>query len=103
MKKAVCEVCGKEYGEKDRENHSWNEKWYQDEKVHWHECDICHEGRDMKEHYDNDGDKKCDDCDYPMHSIPSTGAPSIIGLVVAVMAVSACGVVLFFKKRKTAC
>jgi LPXTG-motif cell wall-anchored protein len=102
-KKAVCEVCGKEYGEKDRENHNWNEKWYQDGKVHWHECDDCHEGRNMKEHYDNDGDKKCDECGYIFGSVPNTGETPVIGIAVAVMFVVAFSAVLVFKKRRTVC
>jgi LPXTG-motif cell wall-anchored protein len=102
-KKAVCEVCGKEYGEKDRENHNWNEKWYQDGKVHWNECDDCHEGRNMKEHYDNDGDKKCDECGYMFMSVPNTGETAVIGIAVVVMFVAACGAVLVFKKRRTVC
>jgi hypothetical protein len=101
--KAICEVCGKEYGEKDRENHNWNEKWYQDGKVHWNECDDCHEGRNMKEHYDNDGDKKCDECGYIFGSVPSTGETPVIGIAVAVMFVAACSAVLVFKKRRTVC
>ena len=100
MKKAVCEVCGKEYGEKDRENHNWNEKWYQDGKVHWHECDDCHEGRNMKEHYDNDGDKKCDECGYIFGSVPGTGETPVVGIAVAVMFAVACGAVLVIKKRR---
>ena len=99
--KAICEVCGKDYGEKDSENHNWNEKWYQDGKVHWHECDDCHEGRNMKEHYDNDGDKKCDECGYMFTAVPDTGETAVIGIAVVAMFVAACGAVLVFKKRKT--
>ena len=98
-----CEVCGKDYGEKDSENHNWNEKWYQDEKVHWHECDDCHEGKDMGEHRDNNGDKKCDECGYIFGSVPGTGETPVVGIAVAVMFASACGAVLVFKKRRTVC
>ena len=38
MALAVCEGCGKEYGEKNLDNHNWDTGWTYDSTSHWHKC-----------------------------------------------------------------
>lgn len=37
-KKAVCDECGKSYGNVDPDNHNWNTTWKSDSSGHWHTC-----------------------------------------------------------------
>ena len=39
--KAVCELCGKAYGEKDPANHTGENRWTADEKTHEREWTCC--------------------------------------------------------------
>ncbi len=80
VSKAVCNVCGLEYGEKDATNHAGTESttWSSDGSSHWHECSECHEAwgdktahsfawvRDKEPGYDVAGHEvyKCSVCGY---------------------------------------
>ncbi len=38
QERAVCEVCGKEYGETNPDHHTYGTEWKSDKSSHWHEC-----------------------------------------------------------------
>ena len=54
-KKAVCSVCGEEYGELAK--HSYSSEWKSDETHHWHEC-FCGEPSEREEHVFGDWTQK---------------------------------------------
>ena len=101
--KAECTVCGKEYGE--LVPHSHGSAWVTDANEHWNECE-CGDKANKAAHVDDNGDNKCDTCDYtmPAHD-PDTppvdnpptddndglGTGAIIGIVVAAVAVAGGG------------
>ncbi len=61
-KKAVCEICGKGYGEPA--GHDYGGSWQYDESGHWKLCSRCKAKDKHRHHYDNDRDRKCNDCGY---------------------------------------
>ena len=89
VKKAVCKVCGKEYGEKDSDNHSGREEWTVTESTHeqkWSCCGkvtVSAEGHSFGEWvvikrptYSQQGIRMhtCGSCGYyETESIPATG------------------------------
>ena len=73
QEKAVCSVCGKEYG--TLANHDFASEWSKDDSNHWHKCQTegCTEERDFAEHTpDHDGHATekypilCKVCGYKM-------------------------------------
>ena len=46
--KAKCEICGAEYG--TVEGHKYAETWNFDAENHWHECEVCHDKKDVAAH-----------------------------------------------------
>ena len=46
--KAVCEVCGVEYGEKG--DHIYNTEWSTSDYSHWHTCTLCGTKKDTGSH-----------------------------------------------------
>ena len=54
-KKAVCSVCGEEYGELAK--HSYSSEWTSDETHHWHEC-SCGATSEREEHVFGDWTQK---------------------------------------------
>jgi len=64
LKQRTCSVCGDvEEEEIPALGHSYSDEWFWDETNHWHECD-CGEKSDEAAHADENGDGKCDECDY---------------------------------------
>lgn len=61
LKKAVCELCGKEYGELGA--HTYGAEWVHDANKHWRICQVCLQ---ESEHYDHifGDDNVCDLCAY---------------------------------------
>ena len=49
--KAVCELCGQEYGEKPK--HEYSEKYYNDESGHFHRCIACSAKDSVRKHTPN--------------------------------------------------
>ncbi len=47
--KAVCEVCGEEYGELDPDNHNLSDEWSYEDGKHYHECIDCGKHLDEEE------------------------------------------------------
>ena len=45
--------------------HSFGTEWKNDANEHWNEC-ACGDKANKAAHADNDGDNKCDTCDYAM-------------------------------------
>ena len=72
--KAVCTVCGEEYGE--RGGHSYSDEWITDAEKHWHQC-KCGDKKDISVHEfgewtekDGEREKSCI-CGYTVtESIP---------------------------------
>ena len=73
QEKAVCSVCGKEYG--THADHDFASEWSKDDSNHWHKCQTegCTEKRDFAEHTpDHDGHATekypilCKVCGYKM-------------------------------------
>ena len=58
--KAVCKVCGAEYG--DLGDHVYDGTWKSDVNEHWQECTFCHVKKDVGSHADNNSDHLCDIC-----------------------------------------
>jgi len=61
--RAVCEICGGEYGE--LAPHSHGTAWESDEGEHWNEC-ACGDKANKAAHTDSNNDGKCDTCEYQM-------------------------------------
>ena len=68
-------------------NHSFGTTWVTDANNHWKECE-CEEKSELGAHVDDNGDNKCDTCDYtmPAHDPDGLGTGAIIGIVVASVA-----------------
>ena len=116
--KAICEICHHEYG--NIGDHIPKAEWQNDADSHWHECTGC-EGQQLEKaaHIDENGDNKCDTCDYAMpahdpETPPADNPPSddegglgtgaIIGIVigsVAVVGIGGFALVWFVIKKKT--
>ena len=58
--RAVCEICGQEYG--DYGSHDYSVNWTVDDSEHWHECIRCGNRIDVAAHTDENRDHKCDVC-----------------------------------------
>ncbi len=58
--KAVCEICGSEYGEYGR--HDYKTDWSSDSTEHWHDCKCCDSRSDTGSHSDVNKDHVCDVC-----------------------------------------
>ena len=97
-----CDACGYAMGTTPPpHNHSFGTTWVTDANEHWNECE-CGDKANKAAHVDDNGDNKCDTCDYtmPAHD-PDTppvdnpptddndglGTGAIIGIVVAAVAV----------------
>ena len=107
-KKAVCTVCGNEYGE--TKAHSYSSEWKQNENKHWHEC-ACGSKTDETVHTFgevNNGKKSCV-CGYTVsdpnykadESLPTGAIVAIVIGSVAAVGVVGFGVYFFvFRKKK---
>lgn len=100
----VCSICGWQIAPAlGHTTHTPEAEWQKNETHHWHECTGCDDQElDKAAHVDDNGDNKCDTCDYtmPAHD-PDTppvdnpptddndglGTGAIIGIVVAAVAV----------------
>ena len=60
VKKAVCNICGEEYGELG--GHVYAADWSSDSQQHWHDCTLCDSRADVGAHADENKDHKCDTC-----------------------------------------
>ena len=97
-----CDTCGYAMGTTPPPHtHSHGTTWVTDANEHWNECE-CGDKANKAAHVDDNGDNKCDTCDYtmPAHD-PDTppvdnpptddndglGTGAIIGIVVAAVAV----------------
>ncbi len=97
-----CDTCGYVMGTTPPPHtHSHGTTWVTDANEHWNECE-CGDKANKAAHVDDNGDNKCDTCDYtmPAHD-PDTppvdnppaddndglGTGAIIGIVVAAVAV----------------
>ena len=61
--KAVCSVCNAAYGNTAAHNHGT--EWQKNADEHWNEC-ACGDKANKAAHIDDNGDNKCDICDYAM-------------------------------------
>lgn len=70
--KAVCEVCNKEYGEKNTDNHkNIASDWSSDSTGHWHACSDCEGKADFAAHISSgpateSSPEICKDCSYQL-------------------------------------
>ena len=93
----TCNACGAQRSI----THSHGSTWVTDANEHWNECE-CGDKANKAAHVDNNGDNKCDTCDYTMPAHDSDTPPvdnpptddndglgtgAIIGIVVAAVAV----------------
>ena len=62
---AVCDICKQGYGNIDENAHAHGSAWVTDEGEHWNECE-CGDKASKAPHVDDNGDNKCDTCDYAM-------------------------------------
>ncbi len=58
--KAVCEICGSEYG--GLGDHDYKTEWSSDSTEHWHDCKYCDSRSGTEAHSDTDSDHICDVC-----------------------------------------
>ena len=58
--KAVCEMCGSEYG--GLGDHDYKTEWSSDSTEHWHDCKCCDSRSDTGSHSDINKDHVCDVC-----------------------------------------
>ncbi len=58
--KAVCEICGSEYG--GLGDHDYKTEWSSDNTEHWHDCKYCDSRSGTEAHSDTDSDHICDVC-----------------------------------------
>lgn len=58
--RAVCEICGQEYG--DYGSHDYSAAWTTDSGEHWHACTRCDSRSAAAPHADENKDHKCDTC-----------------------------------------
>ena len=99
--KAICKVCGLEFGETDPSNHSGTEvdAWSSDDERHWHACSACGEPYSYAVDHsyevvvdkaatvaeEGQQHKHCTICqrDYDYETIPKLdpGAPAFDGIV----------------------
>ena len=61
-----CDACSYEMGMPQlHHEHDYGTDWVTDANNHWKECE-CEEKSEVGTHVDNNGDNKCDTCDYAM-------------------------------------
>ena len=115
--KAVRAICNTAYG--DTVAHNYGSEWKTDESEHWNECE-CGEKSENTAHIDDNGDNKCDTCDYamPAHDpdTPSNtpdnpnvdkdglGAGAIVGIVIGsalVVGIGSFALLWFVIKKKS--
>lgn len=84
--KAVCTICGKEYGEFDENAHTYLETWgMTDEKGHAKNCIACGETAPYEDHVPSQDDPNiCGVCGYPIEK--TAGKPMSKGAVIAIAA-----------------
>ena len=92
-----CDVCGADVPvAPPSHTHDYGTTWKTDDNNHWKEC-ACGEKSELAAHVDNNGDNKCDTCDYAMPANPPTdddgglGTGAIIGIVIGSVAVVGIG------------
>ncbi|MBR2501502.1 MAG: hypothetical protein IKB68_03360 [Rikenellaceae bacterium] len=98
-----CDACGHAMSvTPPPHTHSHGTTWVTDANEHWNECE-CGDKANKAAHVDDNGDNKCDTCDYtmpvhdpdpqpPVDNLPTDdsdglGTGAIIGIVVAAVAV----------------
>ena len=121
--KTNCSVCNAAYGNTAAHNHGT--EWQKNADEHWNEC-ACGDKANKAAHIDDNGDNKCDICDYampahdpdtpdqPENNPPADKPPSddedglgtgaIVGIVigsVAVVGVGGFAVLWFVIKKKS--
>ena len=98
-----CDVCGTDVPvPPPAHTHDYGTTWKNDANNHWKECE-CGEKSENAAHIDDNGDNKCDTCNYamPAHD-PDTpddpnedkdglGAGAIVGIVIGSVAVVGIG------------
>ena len=84
--KAVCTICGKEYGEFDENAHTYLETWgMTDEKGHAKNCIACGETAPYEDHVPSQDDPQiCGVCGYPIEK--TAGKPMSKRAVIAIAA-----------------
>ena len=99
----ACDTCGYAMGTTPPSHtHAHGSTWVTDANEHWNECE-CGDKANKAAHVDDNGDNKCDTCDYtmpahdpdpqpPVDNPPTDdndglGTGAIIGIVVAAVAV----------------
>ncbi|MBQ4269863.1 MAG: hypothetical protein IJB97_09485, partial [Clostridia bacterium] len=88
-------------------NHDHGAEWKTDENNHWKECD-CGDKANVGAHEDENGDGKCDTCEYAMGEptpdpkpAKKKGCGSFIGGGSAALFAFACaGAAVLLKKKK---
>ena len=99
MDKAYCSICDSEYGDVDSTAHTYEATWVTDNDNHWKECE-CGEKSEIGAHVDNNGDDKCDTCDYTMPAKNHNVLYIIIIIGVVAVGVIVCGAVFVIRKRR---
>ncbi len=101
--KAVCEICGNEYG--GLSGHTPDGNWRQDETHHWQDCvlagnDENHEKLNFGAHQDKDKNGKCDVCNKVTSKETKNGCGSVMGGGTALALLSAAAGAFAFRKKK---
>ncbi len=78
----TCTECGYVINDVIVHTHKYSTELKYDSEYHWREC-TCSEKKDYAQHFDDNSDKKCDICTYPMPTpepsdteVPETTTPS---------------------------
>ena len=97
----LCEDCGYMIAPELGHTHNHGTEWKSDKKNHWNEC-ACGDKANTAKHKDADKDGFCDTCQYEVGiaTNPETGDNSSIVVLVALMTLSAAGVVLAVVGKK---
>ena len=96
-----CSDCGYMITPELGHTHNYGTEWESDSKNHWNKCG-CGDKANTAKHKDTDKDGFCDTCQYEVGiaTNPETGDNSSIVVLVALMTLSAAGVVLAVVGKK---
>ncbi len=64
IKKAVCELCGREYGEFSKVNHAGDAKWIKETNFHAKKYTCCNATALEREAHDLDANNDCTECGF---------------------------------------
>jgi hypothetical protein len=109
-----CSVCGYEIAPALGHTHAYGAAWKSDADNHWNEC-VCGEKANAAAHKDENGDGKCDVCEYEVGTPggsddddqpagnPQTSDNNMLWIWLGLLCVSAMGIfaVTVFSKKKS--